>query len=255
MSNLFFYSNLVYELSMYLFVIMGYLERERFLLPLFIVMISSLLISGAPSTLYKLKFKVDRKITNIDGILKLSQLFIIFVLVPTFGIEKAIISFVFLIGISIIGIPIKKRIFEQLSNENVKLYEINERIDVYDKVNKEFDNLTSLAWRTLFPFFFLGILNNSIKLLILVLITIIVLETMIILKLYKEMVKLNYLVAKDFLIVVIKSIILFVVLIFTLFLDKSGFLKFFIVGAFTNLYVNFIRNQFEKNDKTYENRL
>lgn len=245
MSTLFLVSNFIYEMSIYLLVLSSYFDKEANLPILLIMMVISLLLSAIPSTLYKLNYRIDKKITNSDGFLKLLQFFTIFVIMPFLGRERVMISIIILIVVSITGIPNRILIFNQLKEENIKLFEMNNRIVVDEEVNKDLAGLTKLAWRTLFPFLLLGLYNNRVESLYYIIPIIVLLESVVILHLYRELSKLRKSLTKPFLILVLKSIGFLILLFTSIVLDKSGMLKYFIVGAFSVLYVDFVKYEFE----------
>lgn len=243
---LYIISNIIYELSLYFLIYQSYIEgNNNTLMYLSITFVFSTFISGIPSTLHILKYPISRNKTQIDGYLKMAQYFVLFFIAPLFGAKYITIILCLMMLLSLVNLFVRYSVYIQLSDVDMK--ELSDRIDVDQVVNEKQNKWTTEAWKTIIPFFLLGLIDGrNSYFTFLILILIMIFEVRIIKKLYLIVIsRQSDTLLKKFKLHVVLSMIVFMLLIIALIYDKTKMLQYFMVGAFTMTYVS-IRKYLER---------
>lgn len=246
MARLYKHSNIIFEIMLYLLVTGSYFNWDNIMLFFFVLsMITSILVSGFPSAYYQVGYCISKRRTDIDGLCKVTQLFIILWFMPLLGIERIGVGIVLLAGITIGGIFNRIIIYKQIIMENIKFYDLVHKMKNQKAEDKKKEDLLDIAWKTVLPFFLLGLLDNNRTISLIVFCIILLSEYMILKKLYLKLIAYssNENIKRDFYYSLIKAMIYMVFLIVISISDPMSLLSFVLVGFYTAEFVNLIHRE------------
>lgn len=246
-SRLYLYANIIYEMSLYLLILGSYLNWEGVTLFLLtILMIISVLITGAPSTYHFLNYEISESKTNLDGYFKFGQIFILLGLFPELSEKYIPFAIFLLIIISLVGIKNRSAIYKQIKHENIESRDFFRRINEDTSKNKELEELLGIAWRTILPLFLLGFLEiRNIGIAIFVVILVLFLEVLILRKFYFKLVLFtsNKDFKKDFIHLLARSFLILVFLLTMSLLDSESFFNYILMGFYTTQFLDFVHRE------------
>lgn len=246
MREIYLYSNIIYEISLYLLIYQSYIDgEEKFVVFLLISLVISTFLSAVPSTLHVLKYPVEKRNTQIDGFIKVLQYFILFYISPLTGLKYIGIILSLMLFLSILNLLYRYQTLKEL--QSVALGDFSDRIDKDLVTNDAKHQWTQVAWKTLIPFFLLALIDGrNIYFSVLIYLLILIFEFRIIKVLY-EMAKQSQsaFLLKRFKSTVFASVLIFILLVASVQFDKTKMLRYFIMGMFSMVYVS-LRSYYKK---------
>lgn len=243
---LYIFAAVCFDISFYSWIFASYNNYEG---PLYLVigftLLISLLILGFPSRLYIRGFNYT--LIDILDYIKIIQLFIIFVVMPSFRDDGFLILLIMLILITLANWIFQLRIFRHLTHTS--FVEMADIIKIQPEKKIKNKHLIRKALIIILPLFLWLLVDEFKMLLLFIWIVIILLEFVLINNLYQNFLKqFNDQTSKsDFSKTTVKVLIAFSILIFMSIYHPESIFNFLMMGFIPAQFVNLIhRSTFRK---------
>lgn len=205
-----------------------------------------MLISGFPSALIRMGENISSNSVDLDGIYKLLQISVVFLLMPYLGKKYLLGSLLIIFLLTVVNVINRKKIYHQIKDSSIRFSTIIDKFSNQTTIELQKSKLLSQAWKTIFPFILLAIYDgNNISVMIIIWFIIYSIEARIIFKLYRSLIEYagGYDFKKEYISALIKFIWYGVFLIVVSVISPRNLISYLLMGLSTGTLVDFVHKQ------------
>jgi len=239
--------NILFELCIYISVYAYYINYNNIsLFFIVLLMFACMLISGFPSALIRMGENISSNSVDLDGVYKLLQICVVFLLMPYLGKKYLLGSLLIICLLTVVNGINRKKIYHQIQDSSIRFSTIIDKFSNQTTIELQKSKMLSQAWKTLFPFILLAIYDgNNIYVIMIIWFIIYSIEARIIFKLYKSLIEYagGYDFKKKYIRAVIKYIAYGVLLIAVSIISPKNVISYLLMGLSTGTLVDYVHTQ------------